>query len=40
MKSVKLELVVGMFVLAGLLALAWLSIKLARLEVVGGGGWW
>lgn len=36
MKSVKLELMVGLFVLAGLLALAWLSIKLARMELVGG----
>ena len=36
MKNVKLELMVGVFVLTGLLALAWLSIKLARMEVVGG----
>ncbi|MEO5362741.1 MAG: outer membrane lipid asymmetry maintenance protein MlaD [Magnetococcus sp. DMHC-8] len=36
MKSVKLELVVGLFVLAGMLALAWLSVKLARMELVGG----
>jgi phospholipid/cholesterol/gamma-HCH transport system substrate-binding protein len=36
MKSVKLEMMVGLFVLTGLLALAWLSIKLARMEVVGG----
>ena len=36
MKSVKLELMVGLFVLAGLLALAWLSIRLARMEIVGG----
>ncbi len=36
MKSIKLELMVGLFVLAGLLALAWLSIKLARMELVVG----
>lgn len=36
MKSIKLELMVGLFVLAGLLALAWLSVKLARMELVGG----
>ncbi|MEO5339844.1 MAG: outer membrane lipid asymmetry maintenance protein MlaD [Magnetococcus sp. MYC-9] len=36
MKSVRLEFTVGLFVLAGLLALAWLSIKLARMELVGG----
>lgn len=36
MKSVKLELMVGLFVLAGLLALAWLSIRLARMEIIGG----
>ncbi|MBF0285427.1 MAG: outer membrane lipid asymmetry maintenance protein MlaD [Magnetococcales bacterium] len=35
MRSVKLELAVGMFVLLGLLSLAWLSIKLARMEMVG-----
>ncbi|MBF0460521.1 MAG: outer membrane lipid asymmetry maintenance protein MlaD [Magnetococcales bacterium] len=35
MKSVKLELMVGLFVLTGLLALAWLSIKMARMELVG-----
>ena len=36
MKNIKLELVVGLFVLTGLLALAWLSIKLARMELIGG----
>ncbi|MBF0147830.1 MAG: outer membrane lipid asymmetry maintenance protein MlaD [Magnetococcales bacterium] len=36
MKEGKLELSVGVFVLAGLLALGWLSIKLARMEFVGG----
>lgn len=36
MRSAKLEVSVGLFVLAGLMALAWLSVKLARMELVGG----
>ncbi|MBF0183629.1 MAG: outer membrane lipid asymmetry maintenance protein MlaD [Magnetococcales bacterium] len=36
MKSVKLEMMVGLFVLAGMLAMAWLSVRLARMELVGG----
>ncbi|MBF0108493.1 MAG: outer membrane lipid asymmetry maintenance protein MlaD [Magnetococcales bacterium] len=36
MKEGKLELSVGVFVLIGLLCLGWLSIKLARMELVGG----
>ena len=36
MKRVKLELAVGAFVLLGLICLGYLSIKLGRLEVVGG----
>lgn len=36
MRSVKLEISVGLFVLVGLLAMGWLSVKLARMEVVGG----
>ncbi|MBF0154138.1 MAG: outer membrane lipid asymmetry maintenance protein MlaD [Magnetococcales bacterium] len=35
-QSVKLELAVGVFVLTGILALAWLSVKMARMELVGG----
>ncbi|MGN7614062.1 outer membrane lipid asymmetry maintenance protein MlaD [Magnetococcales bacterium HHB-1] len=35
MRSEKLEIAVGLFVLVGLIALAWLSIKLARMEVMG-----
>ncbi len=35
MRSVKLEISVGLFVLGGLLALGWLSVKLARMEMVG-----
>lgn len=36
MERVKLELAVGAFVLLGLICLGYLSIKLGRLEVVGG----
>ncbi|MBF0310183.1 MAG: outer membrane lipid asymmetry maintenance protein MlaD [Magnetococcales bacterium] len=36
MRSVKLEMAVGLFALAGIMALAWLSIRLARFEAVGG----
>jgi len=37
MEKAKLELVVGIFVLVGLACLAYLSIKLGKLEVVGRG---
>ena len=36
MKPGKLELIVGVFVLIGIAALAYLAIKLGKLEVVGG----
>jgi phospholipid/cholesterol/gamma-HCH transport system substrate-binding protein len=36
MDKTKLELIVGVFVLIGLVCLAYLSIKLGKLEVVGG----
>lgn len=36
MKKVKLELVVGVFVLIGIACLGYLSIKLGKLEVIGG----
>ncbi len=36
MERAKLELVVGVFVLIGLACLAYLSIKLGKLEVIGG----
>ncbi|MBF0187189.1 MAG: outer membrane lipid asymmetry maintenance protein MlaD [Magnetococcales bacterium] len=36
MRSAKLEVTVGLFVLLGMLALGWLSVKLARMELVGG----
>ncbi|WP_298433153.1 outer membrane lipid asymmetry maintenance protein MlaD [Geobacter sp.] len=36
MKRVTLELIVGLFVLVGLLCLSWLSIKLGKMELVGG----
>ncbi|TKB82121.1 MAG: outer membrane lipid asymmetry maintenance protein MlaD, partial [Nitrospira sp.] len=35
-EKAKLELVVGMFVLIGLISLAYLSVKLGKLEVIGG----
>ena len=36
MEKTKLEMVVGVFVLVGLLCLAYLSIKLGKLEMIGG----
>ena len=36
MEKTKLEMVVGAFVLVGILCLAYLSIKLGKLEMVGG----
>lgn len=36
MKAGKLELIVGVFVLVGIAALAYLAIKLGKLEVIGG----
>src|SRR5687768_6109337 len=36
MEKTKLELVVGVFVLVGIVCLAYLSIKLGKLELVGG----
>ncbi len=37
MKKFDLELVVGLFVLIGIVCLGYISIKLGRLEVIGGG---
>jgi phospholipid/cholesterol/gamma-HCH transport system substrate-binding protein len=39
MKKFNIELAVGLFVLAGLLCLGYLSIKLGRMEIVGGKGY-
>lgn len=36
MKRITLELIVGLFVLAGILCLSWLSIKLGKMELLGG----
>ncbi len=36
MQNTKLELIVGVFVLVGLVCLGYLSIKLGKLEVIGG----
>jgi phospholipid/cholesterol/gamma-HCH transport system substrate-binding protein len=37
MNNTKLELIVGVFVLAGIAALTYLAVKLGKLEVIGGG---
>jgi phospholipid/cholesterol/gamma-HCH transport system substrate-binding protein len=39
MRKFDLELAVGLFVLAGILCLGYLSIKLAKMEVLGGDGY-
>ena len=39
MRKFDLELAVGLFVLAGILCLGYLSVKLARMEVLGGDGY-
>ena len=39
MRKLDLELAVGLFVLAGILCLGYLSIKLAKMEVLGGDGY-
>ncbi len=39
LERAKLELVVGIFVLVGLACLGYLSIKLGKLEVIGGSGY-
>jgi len=39
MRRSSLDLAVGVFVLLGLLALGWMSVKLGRVEVFGGGGY-
>jgi phospholipid/cholesterol/gamma-HCH transport system substrate-binding protein len=36
MEKAKLELIVGVFVLLGIACLAYLSIKLGKLEIIGG----
>jgi phospholipid/cholesterol/gamma-HCH transport system substrate-binding protein len=39
MRKLDLELAVGLFVLAGILCLGYLSVKLAKMEVLGGDGY-
>jgi len=39
MKRLELEVVVGLFLLVGILALAWLSIRLGRMQVLGLAGY-
>jgi len=39
MRKIDLELIVGLFVLIGIIALSYISVKLGRMEWVGGGGY-
>jgi len=39
MKKIDLELIVGLFLLVGIIALSFISVKLGRMEWVGGGGY-
>jgi phospholipid/cholesterol/gamma-HCH transport system substrate-binding protein len=39
MKKVNLELAVGVFILLGIFSLAYISIKLGKLQVIGGAGY-
>jgi phospholipid/cholesterol/gamma-HCH transport system substrate-binding protein len=39
MKKMDLELVVGLFLLIGIIALGFMSVKLGKMEWVGGGGY-
>lgn len=39
MRKIDLELIVGLFILVGVIALCYISIKLGKMEWVGGGGY-
>lgn len=39
MKKIDLELIVGLFLVVGIIALSYVSVKLGRMEWVGGGGY-
>jgi phospholipid/cholesterol/gamma-HCH transport system substrate-binding protein len=39
MKNINLELIVGLFLLIGIIALGFMSVKLGKMEWVGGGGY-
>jgi len=39
MKKANMELMVGLFIIAGILALGYLSIKLGRMEIIGSKGY-
>lgn len=39
MRKIDLELIVGLFVLIGIIALGYISVKLGKMEWVGGGGY-
>lgn len=39
MRRVDLEVVVGLFLLVGILALGWISVRLGQVEILGGSGY-
>lgn len=39
MRKIDLELIVGLFLLVGIIALSYISVKLGKMEWVGGGGY-
>jgi phospholipid/cholesterol/gamma-HCH transport system substrate-binding protein len=39
MRKIDLELIVGLFLLIGIIALSYISVKLGKMEWVGGGGY-
>ena len=39
MRKIDLELIVGLFILVGIIALCYISVKLGKMEWVGGGGY-
>ncbi len=39
MRKIDLELIVGLFIMVGLIALCYISVKLGKMEWVGGGGY-
>lgn len=39
MRKIDLELIVGLFIMVGIIALCYISVKLGKMEWVGGGGY-
>lgn len=39
MRKIDLELIVGLFIVVGIIALSYISVKLGKMEWVGGGGY-